>query len=151
MRPSRFHAPPPAGSPAEHIVNGTSPSRPTFLNEPFAKNPIDCPSGDQNGSEPPSVPGIAAACNASNERSQSIRLPPGPIAENATWLPPGEIAGPPIYAARSGATTVNLKTGDDMRLSRSTTAATATAASATSAHVAATKRRLSGPTAKRDD
>src|SRR6266849_10004505 len=53
--PSGFHAPPrPLG--ASHSTWTCPPDTSTFLSLPSAKNPIDLPSGDQNGKDAPCVP-----------------------------------------------------------------------------------------------
>src|ERR1035437_2699613 len=54
ITPSRFHVPPrPLG--ASHNTWGRPPDTWTFLSLPSAKNPMSLPSGDQNGSDAPSV------------------------------------------------------------------------------------------------
>src|SRR5215468_11149900 len=47
----------------------------TVFNFPGVKKPMEVPSGDQNGSEAPSVPGIARAITESRDLNHSIIFP----------------------------------------------------------------------------
>ncbi len=58
----------------------------------WAKNAIDCPSGDQNGAAAPSVPGRATAVSESRRRSQRCDSPCGESSTNAKRCPSGESA-----------------------------------------------------------
>src|SRR6516225_10162579 len=61
-----------------------------MANLPAAKKPIRRPSGDQNGSNAPSVPLICCAFDADNARTQSLSFPSGPKATKASRVPSGE-------------------------------------------------------------
>src|SRR5215471_5710157 len=63
-----------------------------FFSFPAAKNPIQRPSGDQNGSWASSVPANSFAPTCSMDRTQSIGLPPAVSALNTRARPSGERA-----------------------------------------------------------
>ena len=95
MVPSLFHAPPPGDASAWQMVSGAPPVIFTFCKLRAEKNAMYWLSGDQNGADAPSVPGITVACSASSGRSHSIRLPSGPTAEKVRYRPSGDTAGIP--------------------------------------------------------
>ena len=68
--PSRFHAPRTARS-VRSQCRSDPPSMSMRLSLSSAKNPIDRPSGDQNGDEPRSVPGSGRAGDESSDRSHN--------------------------------------------------------------------------------
>ena len=61
-----------------------------MANLPAAKKPIRRLSGDQNGSNAPSVPLICCAFDADSVRTQSLSFPSGPKATKASRVPSGE-------------------------------------------------------------
>ena len=61
-----------------------------MANLPAAKKPIRRLSGDQNGSNAPSVPLICWAFDADSARTQSLSFPSGPKATKASRVPSGE-------------------------------------------------------------
>src|SRR3954466_6852371 len=64
----------------------------TFLSLPSAKNAIQRPSGDQNGSCASSVPVSDSVASRSIGRRQRTGLPPAAVATNTIACPSGEIA-----------------------------------------------------------
>jgi hypothetical protein len=66
---SRLQLPPPPFG-ASHSTIGGPPAISTFFSLPPAKNPMNRLSGDQNGKDPPSVPGIGLAARVATGRSQ---------------------------------------------------------------------------------
>ena len=72
-------------------LSGGSPPTPTRLSLPFAKNPIDLLSGDQNGPTAPSVPPSRFAVSESSGRSQRNDVLPT-TATNARYRPSGDSA-----------------------------------------------------------
>ena len=76
----------------------------TRFSFPPAKKASDRPSGDQNGSPAPSVPGSARAVGESSDRSHNTTYPEAFGAVNAIVRPSGETAGAGLVPkARSGA------------------------------------------------
>src|SRR5689334_22778951 len=66
-------------------------SKSTRLSLPVAKKPTRRLSGDQKGSNAPSVPLICCAFDDDNVRIQSLSLPSGPTATNARRVASGEM------------------------------------------------------------
>ena len=75
MVPSALHAPPVAVGTGAVSVRGDPPSRSTRFSAPSTKNAIDRLSGDQNGADPRSVPGIGAAVTDARGRSHNCDVP----------------------------------------------------------------------------
>ena len=88
--PSRPQVPPPRPNGASQITRTAPLSRSTMANLPAAKKPIRRLSGDQNGSNAPSVPLICCALDADSARTQSLSFPSGPKATKASRVPSGE-------------------------------------------------------------
>src|SRR4051794_29317456 len=112
MVPSLFQVPPPFIPSTLQIVSVDRSFSLTMRSDFAAKYARYCPSGDQKGLAPPSVPAIGVERIASSGRSHSVRLPSGPWAANARLRPSGETAGEPGNAVFSGAFTANRITGD---------------------------------------
>ena len=72
---------------------GGPPARSNLLSFPGEKNPMDCPSGDQNGANAPSVPCSGLALSESMFRSHNLRTPPW-LAVKTILLPSGERSNP---------------------------------------------------------
>src|SRR5262245_5086968 len=91
--PSSLHVPPPnSGDVDIETIVVTDPSaRLRRFSVPWAKNPMDRPSGDQNGEIAFSVLGSGCAVAASSERSHSL-LTLSDRPEKATVCPSGERA-----------------------------------------------------------
>src|ERR1022692_823262 len=94
MTPSLFHVPPrPLG--ASQITCIDLPPMSVRFNFPWAKNAIDCPSGDQKGLEAPSVPSTMAGSDSPNLYFQIMYLLPwSQYATIATIFPSGDSAKP---------------------------------------------------------
>src|SRR5262245_44058383 len=91
MTPSPFHEPPkPAG--ASQSATSPEPLASTRLSLPLAKNPIDLPSGDQNGCDAPSVPGSGCAEKPSSARIHNRLWPSASVATKAIRLPSADNA-----------------------------------------------------------
>jgi hypothetical protein len=101
-RPSLVQAPPRAPNGTSHSMTGTPPERPVRSSAPRAKNPMDWPSGDQKGSDAPSVPGSRRASAVSRGRIQRP-VWPFTVAEKATLRPSGESASETPPLVRSSA------------------------------------------------
>src|SRR5580704_3097832 len=86
MTPRAFQSPPrPKGASASATAG--PPSSLIFFNLPSAKNPIERPSGDQNGKEAPSVPSIGSADNLLSSRTQTRASAFESTATNASFVP----------------------------------------------------------------
>jgi hypothetical protein len=91
MIPSRFQEPPkPDG--ASHNATNPVPTASIRFSFPLAKNPIDFPSGDQNGCDAPSVPGSGCAERPSSGRTHKSLLPSADVATKASRLPSADTA-----------------------------------------------------------
>src|SRR4029450_8241315 len=90
MTPSP-HAPLMPGA-ASHNVTGGPLATAIFLSLPWAKNPTDRLSGDQNGDLAPSVPASACAASVSSDRVQTSVALDAFRATSATRWPPGDTA-----------------------------------------------------------
>src|SRR2546422_315881 len=66
------------------------PAAGTFFSLSSEKNPIQRPSGDQNGYSAPSVPGIEWADTSARGRSHNMELAPGTEAANTMSWPSGD-------------------------------------------------------------
>src|SRR5262249_19379187 len=93
MTPSRLHVPPGLKPGASASTCGLPPVTSIFFSFPSAKNPMKRLSGDQNGQDPPSVPGSDCASEASNDLTQSRRRALGGPAAKAMRRPSGDTAG----------------------------------------------------------
>src|SRR5688500_20381933 len=117
MTPSRFHVPPVATE-ARQSVTGEPPSSPTFFNLPLAKNPTKRLSGDQKGSDAPSVPSTGFASSPARERSHSWTWLPV-AAVKASHLPSGDNAMSPklvFFGGSSDAFTMRGRSGVPRRV-----------------------------------
>src|SRR6188474_557774 len=91
ITPLRFQAPP-KGTPFGVVnVVDEPPSMSILFNRPAAKNPMERPSGDQNGRVPRSVPRSGRAAGESSERSHSCDRPSDEPTKTI-FDPSGEIA-----------------------------------------------------------
>src|SRR5262249_28884003 len=101
--PSRFHVAP-ASCALSVITNGFPPESSTRFSLRSAKNPICLLSGDQKGTNAPSVPGKGFATDESIGRTHMLKvLLPGLLATNARCLPSGDICGIGAMAKPDGA------------------------------------------------
>ena len=104
MTPRAFHVPaPPYG--AGQTTVGEPPDTSMVLSWPSAKKPTNRLSGDQKGSDAPSVPESGCAESASCSRTHNNDRPSGSVAVKAKRRPSGETTGPSdgAQAADSGA------------------------------------------------
>src|SRR2546428_13580387 len=88
--PSRFHAPPRPPGASARICTAPRSTSIRFI-FPSAKNPTDWLSGDQKGSEAPSVPAKARPETESSGRTHNLDCP-SEVATNTIFCPSGEIA-----------------------------------------------------------
>src|SRR5215469_3682924 len=93
ITPSRLQEPP-RGRVASASVSGGPPEASTLFSFPPEKNPMLRLSGDQNGDDPPSVPGKGCACNEFKGRTQRTDFPSSVTAANTKRVPSGESANP---------------------------------------------------------
>ncbi len=92
MTPSGLQFPPcPQGASAS--VRGGPAAASIVLSLPPAKNPMDLPSGDQNGNLALSVPTRGCAVREFRDRTHSCQLPLADRAANTRRRPSSEIAG----------------------------------------------------------
>ncbi len=110
ITPSRFQSPELLTPCASHSVRTAPPEASTILSLPFAKNPMNRLSGDQNGLRAPSVPGSEWAGIASSGRTYNIGCCARAAAENARRRPSGEAAKVAMVVP-SGAATENRTGG----------------------------------------
>src|SRR5262245_56928586 len=93
MTSSRLHVPPPGFGDASEIVSMLPVDSSIFFSLRSAKNATNLLSGDQNGSDAPSVPGTALSSDRSNGRSHRAGLGLlGPGASYTSFDPSGDIA-----------------------------------------------------------
>src|ERR1700676_320853 len=138
MIPRSFQLPP-VGKGASQSVTTGPPVAWTVFNLPSAKNPIDRPSADQNGSCAPSVPARGCAEGESKGRDHSKLLPCASTRTSSRIRPSGETFGKPTNCAPGGGVTEEISKGGRKltcprkaaSTARSTTTLTATAAQAT--------------------
>src|SRR5262245_9153491 len=97
--PSRFQDPPRTMPGISHSVCGGPPLASTFLSVETTPNAMKRLSGDQKGRKlTPSVPGSARDSNESSDRTHSVCEPVALEEINASRLPSGERAMPPLGA-----------------------------------------------------
>ena len=89
------------------MTTGTPPVTATFISLPSAKNPIDAPSGDQNGCLAPSVPATAVASSESSDRTNKRDGEPPLMAVNAIRRPSGDTTGAESSPVPAGSDHVN--------------------------------------------
>src|SRR4029453_5540654 len=109
MVPSGPHAGPYRMTESAIVWTGP-PARSTRLILLSAMNPIDRPSGDQNGWAACSVPGIGRASSWSRARTQRIAPVDSPVATNATSRPSGEIVAESCGVTAPGAESETRRT-----------------------------------------
>ena len=105
---------PPRPAVASARICGVPPLVSTFLSLPVAKNPMNRPSGDQNGNDAPSVPANGWAWTLSSGRTQICDGPPFVAATKARCCPSGESASCAAEATGDGrnATPVGVSTSN---------------------------------------
>src|SRR5512138_958220 len=91
MFPSAPHAAPAVTGGTWEIRIGAPPASGTFFNSVVVKKPSHSPSGEKNGANPPSVPAIGSAADASSARRYN-RTTPRLAARKTTVRPSGETA-----------------------------------------------------------
>src|SRR5262249_51494921 len=108
-----------AGPPDTSILKSLSGAR---------KNPIERPSGDQNGNDAPSVPSNGRAVSEFSGRIHSWRRPSAERAVNVNKRPSGEMTAGPTVRSKSktvfsGGAISERTTGGSLDVSRRCTAA----------------------------
>src|SRR5512141_2189318 len=99
MVPSALQEPPLDSSTSASTTGDAEADASTTFSLPWAKNPSDRPSGDQNGNVAPLDPRIENASSESSGRTHRSTWSSGPLAENATRVPSGDTAGVPLFAS----------------------------------------------------
>src|ERR1700751_3890144 len=102
--PSLLQLPPPAEGASQIVCTGP-PVTWTIFNLPSAKKPMDLPSGDQKGSNAPSVPASGSADGEFSGRNHTRVLPCVSVRVSSRVFPSGEISGRPRGRVSGGGTT----------------------------------------------
>ena len=108
MRLSRFHAPPPGGAAVSHSGSAVPPLTSIVFSFPWAKNPTERLSADQNGNPPPSLPRRGRVVCDASDRIHRLRSGDIGFVANTTWRPSGDTAKvSPIVRPSAGGAMVN--------------------------------------------